>query len=257
MSASMVTLRWQSYETAHEDVCFFAGLSPRDVMLTLAGRDTPELHLEPGEIVPDWDPRLVIDIDDTQFNRTPSSFVRMAPRVGQHYPTRLLVGMAPEVVGDARVFRCVLQCPDGLRIDLNPPLSGVAARLSAVAVDSDQSEGPGRDQAALRSRLFQTGPGLQARRRDTSPDWPTETDLKREDENDDALFYTEPRFVTHIDDTTIEQVSKLYTRLLDPGARVLDIMSSWISHLPGPGLFRQGCWAWHERAGAGREPRPG
>ena len=239
LNASVVTLSWRSYETTHRDACFFAGLSPRDAMSRLVGAETPVVHLEPGDVVPDWDPGRVIEIDHTQFNRAPSSFARIAPRVGQHYATRLLADMKPEVVGDAQVFRCLSQTPSGLRIDLNPPLSGVAARLEAVDAIPDRSAAPDWDQKRLRWRLLQSGPGLQARRRDVSPDWPSDEDLQREDENDDTLFYTEPRFVTHIDDTTIQQVSRLYARLIEPGARVLDLMSSWISHLPEDVSFGQ------------------
>jgi SAM-dependent methyltransferase len=48
----------------------------------------------------------------------------------------------------------------------------------------------------------------------------------------DALFYREPRLVTHIDATAIAAVTALYRALLPPGGIVLDLMSSWVSHLP-------------------------
>ncbi len=51
----------------------------------------------------------------------------------------------------------------------------------------------------------------------------------RTDETDDARFYTQPRLVTHIDDTAIAAVAACYRRLGLAG-RVLDLMSSWISH---------------------------
>lgn len=52
------------------------------------------------------------------------------------------------------------------------------------------------------------------------------------DETDDQLFYQTPRFVTHVDDSFIEQLTELYRQHLQPGMRVLDLMSSWVSHLP-------------------------
>lgn len=48
----------------------------------------------------------------------------------------------------------------------------------------------------------------------------------------DELFYTEPRFVTHIDGNAIAAVTALYRELFPPGGVILDLMSSWISHLP-------------------------
>ena len=58
----------------------------------------------------------------------------------------------------------------------------------------------------------------------------------RDDSGVDAAFYRQPRFVTHIDDGAIEAVSALYSELgVDgPDARVLDLMSSWVSHLRRP-----------------------
>ena len=57
--------------------------------------------------------------------------------------------------------------------------------------------------------------------------------VQRVDDSDDALFYREPRLVTHIDDAAITAVSRFYGQLIEPGSMVLDLMSSWVSHLPG------------------------
>lgn len=54
----------------------------------------------------------------------------------------------------------------------------------------------------------------------------------REDESDDSLFYREPRLVTHLDDAAIAALEDFYGQLIPPGSRVLDLMSSWVSHLP-------------------------
>jgi hypothetical protein len=54
----------------------------------------------------------------------------------------------------------------------------------------------------------------------------------REDESDDSGFYVEPRLVTHIDDAAIGALTKFYGELITRGGNVLDLMSSWVSHLP-------------------------
>ena len=56
--------------------------------------------------------------------------------------------------------------------------------------------------------------------------------FEREDEAPDSRFYREPRFVAHIDDDTIAALTAFYREFLPAGSRVLDLMSSWISHLP-------------------------
>ena len=54
----------------------------------------------------------------------------------------------------------------------------------------------------------------------------------REDESDDALFYAPARLVTHIDDAAITALTTHYAEVIAPGSVVLDLMSSWVSHLP-------------------------
>ena len=56
--------------------------------------------------------------------------------------------------------------------------------------------------------------------------------FQRLDESADAEFYAIPRFVTHIDDATIAALTAVYRECIPAGARVLDLMSSWVSHLP-------------------------
>lgn len=52
------------------------------------------------------------------------------------------------------------------------------------------------------------------------------------DPSNDAVFYEVPRFVTHVDEGFIQQLTELYQQRLRPNSRILDLMSSWISHLP-------------------------
>ena len=54
----------------------------------------------------------------------------------------------------------------------------------------------------------------------------------KQDGSDDALFYAEPRFVHHLDGAFRARLSALYQERIPPGAVVLDLMSSWVSHLP-------------------------
>jgi SAM-dependent methyltransferase len=54
----------------------------------------------------------------------------------------------------------------------------------------------------------------------------------RIDPSDDRLFYGVPRKVVHIEQGAIEALRQRYAELLPPGATVLDLMSSWRSHLP-------------------------
>jgi SAM-dependent methyltransferase len=56
--------------------------------------------------------------------------------------------------------------------------------------------------------------------------------FERYDQGDDALFYELPRKVVHIDDGAIAVLGTVYAELLPRAGVLLDLMSSWRTHLP-------------------------
>lgn len=56
--------------------------------------------------------------------------------------------------------------------------------------------------------------------------------FNRQDDGDDLAFYEPPRLVTHIDDAAIAALTRFYSKNIASGSVVLDLMSSWVSHLP-------------------------
>ena len=54
----------------------------------------------------------------------------------------------------------------------------------------------------------------------------------KQDGGSDLDFYAPPRLVTHIDGGAVAALTDFYRRLLPTGGAVLDLMSSWVSHLP-------------------------
>ena len=74
-------------------------------------------------------------------------------------------------------------------------------------------------------RLFQERP--------FAPEWPySAADFDRLDNSVDDAFYAYPRLVTHIDDAAIAALTDYYRRTLRDDTDVLDLCSSWVSHLP-------------------------
>jgi SAM-dependent methyltransferase len=61
----------------------------------------------------------------------------------------------------------------------------------------------------------------------------------RIDRSPDPLFYVQARLVQHIDDATIAALCDYYREVLPPGGAILDLMSSWVSHLPADVPFRR------------------
>lgn len=56
-------------------------------------------------------------------------------------------------------------------------------------------------------------------------------ELGRDDETPDGDFYTNPRFVDHLDSCALETVEQLYARLIPAGSTILDLMAGPDSHL--------------------------
>ena len=56
--------------------------------------------------------------------------------------------------------------------------------------------------------------------------------FEKPDAKEDADFYVVPRRVVHIDEVAIACVTQLYRELLPANGKILDLMSSWRSHLP-------------------------
>ena len=61
----------------------------------------------------------------------------------------------------------------------------------------------------------------------------------RQDNGDDRDFYAPPRLVMHIDDHATAALRRHYAETIPPDAVVLDLMSSWVSHLPSDLPTRQ------------------
>lgn len=54
----------------------------------------------------------------------------------------------------------------------------------------------------------------------------------KQDTGDDLAFYAPPRLVTHIDEDAVAALTSFYRDAIGSDARVFDLMSSWVSHLP-------------------------
>ena len=73
---------------------------------------------------------------------------------------------------------------------------------------------------------------------DDTPIFPAHA-FRRQDETPDADFYRAPRFVAHIDEEAIAAVMQLYREYFSADDTLLDLMSSWISHLPPEVVYRR------------------
>ncbi len=63
--------------------------------------------------------------------------------------------------------------------------------------------------------------------------------FRKQDAGDDSDFYAPARLVTHIDEAATRALTAFYRATLPAGGVLLDLMSSWVSHLPPEVAFSE------------------
>ncbi|UHD16586.1 methyltransferase domain-containing protein [Thiocapsa bogorovii] len=235
-------LHWQSEDAMHTDSRVASGLAlcrdliPPELEAEIMDRPVGHcaiLRFEPGAWLAPPRDDLLRDLRPEHFQRRLPAGARIEPRAGRFYPRGILGSVDGISAGDRRPLRLVEVHADRLTADLNHPLAGraldVAVRIEAIRAREDRHREPCTEVDAL---LTDNGPGMQARWRGQATDFWSDDPFGRSDPRPDAEFYASPRLVDHLDRTAIAEISGLYGRLIPPGARILDLMTSWHSHLP-------------------------
>jgi SAM-dependent methyltransferase/FKBP-type peptidyl-prolyl cis-trans isomerase 2 len=232
---------WKSEYAQHSEcfvaqqVNFWRDIFPSDLYENLMNKMTGEsisLKFAPGKIVPPTNSQKSRKIKRRQFNDQFKPGQPVAPRLGRFYPKGILTDIAGIFRINMEPFRLTGINNGSLSVDFNHPLSlydvNVTAKIQKVWGKSGERGGTANDWMESAA----AGPGMQARWSGYPTDFFSDKPFVRSDERKDTLFYENPRFVGHIDDTAIENVSAIYADFLAPGMKVLDLMSSWQSHLP-------------------------
>lgn len=235
-------VQWCSSAARHTDCLVATDLDlSRDLFpprLEAGAMDKPgghraEVSFAPGELLAPRQAGLLVRLRCEQFNRRSSKRVFVEPRPGRFYPRGLLTGVDGVPPGDRLPVRIVEVGPGGLLADLNHPL---ADKELIVSVALEDIRSPGAERCGRRNEIGEmicaNGPGMQGRWRDQATDFWSDLPWSRIDSRPDTQFYAQPRFVDHLDSAALSQVRGLYGRLLPEGGRILDLMSSWHSHLP-------------------------
>jgi SAM-dependent methyltransferase len=124
-----------------------------------------------------------------------------------------------------RAARLLAVSADTHRVDPNHPLAGIPAKLVFRAVAQEPTRG-------VRMVDLFDGPGMQSPAQTPEETYFQPDFFTRQDAASDDVFYSRPRLTHHLDATCRAEIRALYGRFLQPGQRVLDLMSSWVSHLP-------------------------
>jgi SAM-dependent methyltransferase len=235
-------LQWKSDLAWHTDRLFapnidywrdlFPGMMEEELK-SAGDHESASEEFPAGKLVDTYSESLVKQINRSDFN---SNFrnQNIIPQAGRFYPKAVVAGVTDFYPEDIRPFRVnkLLEDVDMLEVDFNHPLSHYPITLLGKVINTfEGSEQPGGSCQDVAEIITEKGPGLQARNHDrVAPD--LRPPLARMDSKSDALFYTMPRMVKHVDDQAALLIADLYRRFLHPGIQILDFMSSWVSHLP-------------------------
>ena len=241
-------MQWKSSRAVHTEIYEAQGLNiwrdclPETLLKQLVGKsegETITTHFEPGVITSGYDPRKTFAVKLSQFNQYFNSDKTVEPQIGRFYPKGLLKEVAGVFPQNFQPFRLVGVQNGQLEVDFNHPLAKAAIQLrtSIKKIGARTAERGGRcnDWA----EIFTKGPGMQTRWENKPTDFFSDRPFHKKDNSPDPIFYKTPRLVQHIDDTAIQVVRGLYGQLLKSGMRVLDLMSSWQSHIPSKLRFEK------------------
>ena len=135
---------------------------------------------------------------------------------------------------DLHPFRVLHVEEERVGVDLGHPLGGypltVGGRIIKHLKSKEERGGSCNDVLA---DLTESGPGMQCPPQGGQADFEQAENFTREAPAADEIFYARSRMTHHLDSQARKIINGFYRRFIGPRDRVLDLMSSWVSHLDG------------------------
>jgi hypothetical protein len=239
-------IRWQSTDARHIDHVYFPVVDfrrdcfPADLgeRFQSAG---PGIILEiitaAGELIPGVSAGARHDLLRRDVDRAFAVRHLPGPFLGRFYPRGWLADCTAIdgiLKGDMLPFRVSGLSDEHIEVDLNHPLATyaltVGGSIQELPKRREQHGGSCND---IVTDIARHGPGMQCLPAEGSVNFVHPDAFARVDASTDSDFYRTPRLVQHIDARARAIINRLYLRSIPPGARILDLMSSWVSHLDG------------------------
>jgi FKBP-type peptidyl-prolyl cis-trans isomerase 2/SAM-dependent methyltransferase len=235
-------LRWQSQFASHVD-CYFAPkvnfwrdfmpLPLQEALMEQSVGVEVAVPLPPEDIIPTYTTHKIFTLQSEQFKCNLLRGRRIEPHLGRFYPNKFLHNVTGTLKDQINPFRCIELNQQTLQVDFNHPLAQyelqLAAKIHEIREKPEERGGRCHDWAEI---VTSQGVGFQVRHQNKPTDFFADDPFGRLDWTDDREFYQQPRLTTHLDNKAIEIIPNFYAQWLKPGMKILDLMSSWKSHLP-------------------------
>lgn len=237
------SLQWQSRFGQHTDrwyaekIDFWRDFFPGNLQQNIAALSpggTRQEDFDPGILVPEYSEKKVIEFARSLYSVAPQAMAAL-PERGRFYPQSHAWRPLHSFPDTTAPFRLIAASAETLTADTNHPLACFPLTVTASMVESldvaNQRGGAANDIAEM---LTMGGPGMQVPDARCLINPYDSYPFTRSSDEEDGAFYRSPRFVHHLDGRARTNVQAVYGRLLRPGTKILDLMSSWESHLPEP-----------------------
>jgi SAM-dependent methyltransferase len=240
-AAIELRIDWEHRDTRHCNRQYFGKFNFwRDILPGALSIKLPDSN---GEWVSEQFPagELVPPCSEANIHRVRINNLRLQRKngppvilhTGRYYPRYIAAGTADIFAGNTHPMRILEMDAATVTLDLNHPLAraplSVAARIHRRCGHAGEQGGRCNE---LVMDVLGAGAGLEALHAPGSTDFFNGSAFERLDPRPDERFYEKARLVPHIDSTASRQIGEIYARFLKPGMQVLDLMSSWVSHLP-------------------------
>ena len=234
------SIQWESSYAVHSDrhfvdkVRFWNDIFPGKFNNYAAQLQHGESYREeygPGILVQPFDQQRIKTFKSNQFKNNNRETV--IPENGKFYPQGWAWRALQCFPQTTIPFRVLDRHKELVVADTNHPLSRYPLTLEARLIEkrqpSNQRGGGCNDIASI---VTGDGPGMQIPYQWAAKDCYTPYPFHRLNNDVDSTFYQTARMVNHLDDTAIDLIKSIHSRLLCPSNKILDLMSSWTSHLP-------------------------
>jgi SAM-dependent methyltransferase len=232
------SLAYKNAGTSHVDklylpnIDFWRDLFPGSLQQSLGRLEIGETYSErfcPGELVePHKDSKVkTVPLAKQDAGTT----AQLMP--GRYYPRGIINKALGGFTGDRRPLLLVERDDQSLTVDLNHPLATFELELSGRMMQL-HSPHPQRGGSLthIGEAVTDGGPGMQALQEQIQGADSPHPSYRRAASEDDLHFYQKPRLVSHLDRLARKHLKLFHERTLQGRERLLDLMSSWQSHLP-------------------------